>query len=337
MAPAAESDPAKRALLVLKWFLSSLKQQQYGGRNEKDGVKKPLNAFLGELFLANWKDETGTTELISEQVSHHPPVTACYLWNDETGIRAEGYTRQDIRFSGSVNIQQIGHAILHIDRHDEDYLIPLPNVKVKGLISGTPHPELHGTYHISSSTGYISEIDFSGKGFLSGKKHSLDAILYEMNDKMNPLYTVTGQWNDQITIRDKNNEDIETIDINTLQPTPMDVEDLSNQDPWESRKAWAHVIAALHRGDMQATVNEKSKVEKAQRELRKLEETKGLKWKPLFFRNTDEDPVFQKLAGPVGVSLESDKTVGVWKLDLEAAKNIKKPFHGSLGPAGGRV
>ena len=35
--------------------------------------KKPLNPFLGELFLGTWKDETGTigeTKLISEQVRY---------------------------------------------------------------------------------------------------------------------------------------------------------------------------------------------------------------------------------------------------------------------------
>ncbi|KAL9620607.1 MAG: hypothetical protein Q9160_004861 [Pyrenula sp. 1 TL-2023] len=76
VAPASEPDPARRALLVLKWFLSSLKQQQYGGRDEKEGVKKPLNAFLGELFVARWEggDEKekgegiGETRLVSEQV-----------------------------------------------------------------------------------------------------------------------------------------------------------------------------------------------------------------------------------------------------------------------------
>ena len=69
-APAKESDPQKRALLVLRWFLTALKQQQYAGRDEKDGVKKPLNAFLGELFLAQWKDGAGVTKLISEQVRY---------------------------------------------------------------------------------------------------------------------------------------------------------------------------------------------------------------------------------------------------------------------------
>ena len=68
VAPAASNDPAERALLVLKWFISSLRNQQYAGRSESQGVKKPINAFLGELFLARWDDEAGVTRLISEQV-----------------------------------------------------------------------------------------------------------------------------------------------------------------------------------------------------------------------------------------------------------------------------
>jgi hypothetical protein len=67
-APAKEPDAAKRALLVLKWFLTTLKQQ-YASRSEQYGnEKKPLNPFLGELFLGKWEDDAGTTELISEQV-----------------------------------------------------------------------------------------------------------------------------------------------------------------------------------------------------------------------------------------------------------------------------
>lgn len=69
-APAAEQDPAKRAVLVLKWFLSTLKQQ-YASRSEKLGSeKKPLNPFLGELFLGRWEDEAGQTQLVSEQVRY---------------------------------------------------------------------------------------------------------------------------------------------------------------------------------------------------------------------------------------------------------------------------
>lgn len=55
---------------MLKWFLSTL-HQQYCSRSEKLGSeKKPLNPFLGELFLGKWEDDgdVGETRLVSEQV-----------------------------------------------------------------------------------------------------------------------------------------------------------------------------------------------------------------------------------------------------------------------------
>ena len=68
VAPASEPDPAKRSLLVLKWFLTTLKQQ-YASRSDKYGTeKKPFNPFLGELYLGKWQDDAGETRLVSEQV-----------------------------------------------------------------------------------------------------------------------------------------------------------------------------------------------------------------------------------------------------------------------------
>jgi len=283
-------------------------------------------------------DVKGTTRLISEQVSHHPPVTACYLWNDDHGVRAEGYTCQEITFNGSVNIKQIGHAILHIDAHNEDYLIPLPNIKVSGLLSGTPYPELNGTYHISSSSGFISEIDFTGKSMLGmkGTKHKFEASLYRAEDtKRDPLYTATGTWNDTFTIHDNTTQtDLETYNTNAIPGAPLIVPPLSEQDPWESRRAWAGVIDALNHGDMRRTSDEKGKVEQGQREMRKKEETEGKKWQATFFTRTTEDPVFDRLAASIGVSLEADRTVGVWKFDHGKAKEAKPPYHGDLMPVG---
>ena len=66
--PTLETDPARRALLVLKWVLCSLRTQFYVGQNEKTGLKKPLNAFLGELFVADWSDAAATVHTVTEQV-----------------------------------------------------------------------------------------------------------------------------------------------------------------------------------------------------------------------------------------------------------------------------
>ena len=68
VAPALEPDAQKRALLVLKWVICSLRTQFYVGSDINTGIRKPLNAFLGELFLAQWTDDTATSKTITEQV-----------------------------------------------------------------------------------------------------------------------------------------------------------------------------------------------------------------------------------------------------------------------------
>ncbi|KAG9659840.1 Oxysterol-binding protein, partial [Aureobasidium melanogenum] len=338
MADASEPDAQKRCLLVLKWFLASLKRQQYAGRDESAGVKKPLNAFLGEIFMGAWggSNGEGRTCLISEQVSHHPPVTACYLWNDEQGVRAEGYACQNITFSGTVNIKQIGHAIIHLDKWNEDYLIPLPSVKVSGLITGTPYPELVGSYDIVSSSGFVATVDFSGKRFLglAGKKNGLHAAVYSADDssRKHPIYTLEGTWNDVFTIRDeKANSVIEEFNTNAHPALPVQVPDETMLDPYESRKAWGPTISALNSGNMQAVVDAKSKVEQGQREMRKQEEREGKTWTPLFFQKVQSEPRLEKLKGMAHGDAEMDGTQGIWRwIGNEKADQIDRPFHGDL-------
>ena len=334
-APAAEENPEKRALLVLKWFLGSLRNQQYAGRREEEGVKKPLNAFLGELFFGSWKnEELGETRLVSEQVSHHPPITACYLWNEKHGIRAEGFTQQEITFNGSVNIKQKGYAVLHIDQYDEDYLIPVPNVKVKGIISGMPYPELHGEYSLISSNGFVSNIKFEGKGFFgSGTKNGFAARLFHADQPKEDLYTVKGAWNGNSVILDgRTGSEIESFDVAALQSAKLEAPELSEQDPWESRKAWGDVIAALRRSDMKGTTTSKSLIEEGQRKMRADEEAQGEQWETLFFRRVGEDPVFERLSVHDNGSFTVDRTGGIWKVDHDAIMNAKKPYHGNLLP-----
>ena len=62
---------------------------------------------------------------------------------------------------------------------------------------------------------------------------------------------------------------------------------------------------------------EKSKIENAQRELRRKEQAESREWQRRFFKklpgNTDE--VFEKLAKPCGERIEAEKTNGVWRFD----------------------
>ena len=131
-APTRELDPAKRSLSVLQLFLAGLRSQLYVAGAPNVSIKKPLNAFLGEMFLASWSEDDSNTRLVVEQVSHHPPITAMHIASEEHGIRADGYGRVEMTFNGNINIKQMGHAVIHLDRFDEDYLVPLTDVTVRG-------------------------------------------------------------------------------------------------------------------------------------------------------------------------------------------------------------
>jgi len=325
-------------LAVLKWFLSSLKGQQYAGRDPSDGVKKPLNAFLGEIFTGSCGPENDQTVLVSEQVSHHPPVTACYLWNDRAGVRAEGFTRQEITFSGSVNIQQIGHAVLHIDQYDEDYLIPLPNVKVKGILTGGPYPELTEPCTIVSSSGYVADVDFSGKKLLGfgGERNHVHATIHSTDDKKgkDPVFTVDGNWTETLSFKDGSGNAVDTYQVGSAPATDFKSLPLEQQDPWESRKAWDGVISSINSGNMQGVADHKSELENAQRELRKKPETSEEHWKPLFFRKETGDPVAQRLLDVVGQKMDVAATCGVWKFDRERWEKSERPWRADVTPRG---
>ncbi|KAK6069368.1 Oxysterol-binding protein 4-like protein 1 [Seiridium cupressi] len=368
-APAHEPSAEKRALLVLKWLLLSLKRQFYAGDVAGTGnIKKPLNAFLGELFIASWTaehDDDGghgraraTTNLVVEQISHHPPTTALYMWDGENGISAQAFSRVKMVFNTGlgpddaaglgIDISQSGYGTLHIDRFDEDHLIPAPRARVKGLLSGHLYPELVGTCHSVSSGGFVSEIRFSppedkSRGLFGWldvrgsreRKNRFVASLYHRDDpEKKPLYTAAGQWSGAFSIRDeRQGEIIETYNMSETRPQPAIIQKTEDMDPWETRRAWGPVAQALRSGDMAEAARQKSKLEKSQREMRSAEKRTGTEWFPIFFKKRREnDELFERLASAVKWPLEGG--ADVWAADEEKARSQKRPFRENVAPLG---
>lgn len=65
--------------------------------------------------------------------------------------------------------------------------------------------------------------------------------------------------------------DIETFSSETVPIAPLLLSDITEQDPWETRRAWKDVIVAIKQGNIQRIISEKSKLEEAQRAMRKKE------------------------------------------------------------------
>ncbi|KAJ2464003.1 hypothetical protein EV174_006872, partial [Coemansia sp. RSA 2320] len=109
-------DDVERMLATLAWWFSKL--LKHTGK-----VLKPFNSVLGEQFFCRWdvaragEGRQGTAassatdvsavggqavsvEYISEQVSHHPPVSAHIYRCRERGIEAAGIDHISAKFTG---------------------------------------------------------------------------------------------------------------------------------------------------------------------------------------------------------------------------------------------
>ncbi|KAI0393059.1 Oxysterol-binding protein [Xylariaceae sp. FL0594] len=378
--PAREADPARRSLLVLKNFLCSLKHQAYAAQQSASsgaeatgkgsggggGLKKPLNAFLGELFLGTFTSPTtGTqTRVITEQVSHHPPVTASVIYNREHGISSAGYVAQETTFSATsgVRVRQVGHAVVRDDVHAESHLRTLPTMAIRGLLTGRPYLEMEGTCYISSSSGFLTTIVFGenaasgggknkkelnwnasngrfgsigikhfwGSGTSSSTRHCVRAVMTNVREGGKEVYEVTGQWTGKLTVRNATDGSVlEEFHVDDIPSTEIQVKPIEKQSPWESRRAWAKVAEGIRRGDLNTVATEKMRLEEGQRQIRAAEKMVKAEWPTVFFRRAKECQEFALLAKalphPHLRELDVNKTAGAWAfIGFQAAEDLIK-------------
>ena len=236
---------------------------------------------MGEICSARWTEGDNTTEIISEQVSYNPPITASYIWDKKHGISANRYARVEMSFNGNVKFERYGHTMLHINKYNEDYLLPFPKAQMKGLMSGKLYSELTGTFQIVSTSGFVSELDLSNRTALgsgSGDKNHFHAKVYKNGNVKAPMYSMEGSWSDKYTIRDKSsNKVLETVDTGV----PQRPQYSKQADQWEAQVAWKETMEHVSKGNASKAGAAKNKLEGAQRILRQ----KHLKdaRQPLFF------------------------------------------------------
>ncbi|GME96849.1 unnamed protein product [Ambrosiozyma monospora] len=313
-------------LAVIKWYLATLKSQYTSRASTLGSEKKPLNPFLGELFVGKWVDESddghiGETDLAIEQVSHHPPITAYGIENKKNNIVLQGYNRirASMSATGSLNVRQFGHSILEFKDLNEQYLITLPHLHLEGLLVAAPFVELEQKAYIQSSAGYYATIEFTGRGYFYGKKNSFKAKVYKSYEdsvkKGKALYTIAGQWSGASNIAkgssSPSSSDPLFIDIAKQKAQTLQVKPIEKQHELESRRAWAKVAEAIKTGDMNLIHAEKSKIENAQRDLRLKEKEAGTTWKNRWYEQVDYSKLpddydaFVKLAKMANLSIKN--------------------------------
>lgn len=297
----------ERFLAIVRWFIATLKGQ-YTSRNESMGSeKKPLNPVLGELFYGHWpdKNDRGRTTLVVEQVSHHPPITAYVIENKSKGLTLTGHNAQKTSFSsGAIIVKQIGHAILTIDLgggKKEEVLITLPKLRIDGLWYGSPYIELWDKTNIQSSSGWSSVLEYKGKGYFSGKVHTVKATVSPPHS-FSVKHTIEGQWHTET-------KNTKTGVVFTDVTTPKEeviAGPVEEMEEFESRKLWGLVSQGIREGDYETASREKSKIENDQRQKRKDEAAAGTPWPLKHFNKLEFDPVYQRLASGTDITPQEE-------------------------------
>lgn len=171
----------------------------------------------------------------------------------------------------------------------------MPKVHVEGLVTFQIAPELSGTSYIHSSSGYTTKIEYNSKGWLRGASHSFKATLFRDGAEKSPIYTAAGHWDGIYTVANPKGEVVETVDLDSLKRTPLVVAPIEKQHPLETGRAWQHVIDSINKNDILAIGHEKSKIENAQRILRKEEAKDGRTWEKRYFTSVNHDPSVEGL------------------------------------------
>lgn len=224
-------------------------------------------------------------------VSHHPPITAYHLENAKAGLSLEGHSAQKTSFSGrTIQVKQLGHAVLRVntDQGEERYLITLPHLNIEGLWYGSPYIELAQTSYIQSSTGYLAtvstvsrrimtsqprstdmcccscrfQINYTGKGYFSGKAHSFKATVAPSAKPTHALYTVEGEWAGTSKFKGKSPSGKDDLFWNADTPREeLNVKPISEQGPMESRRVWDKVADGIRTANYDLSSREKTRIE----------------------------------------------------------------------------
>lgn len=184
-------------------------------------------------------------------------------------------------------------------------------------MSGSLSPELSGTSYIRSSSGFITRISYSSKGWLSGTPNTFSAIIHKDGCENTPIYKAEGQWSGEFNVKDvRSGKCILQFNANSLMRKSLKIKPVEQQKEYESRRAWHCVTQAIHENDIFRIGKEKGKIEHEQREMRRKEKVEGRVWERRFFVKRGRDDVAERLAKDVdGLKLECEG--GIWKWDKE--------------------
>ncbi|XP_056405222.1 oxysterol-binding protein-related protein 2 [Hyla sarda] len=179
------TDPLLRMQTVAAFAVSAVASQW-----ERTG--KPFNPLLGETYELT-REDLGF-QFISEQVSHHPPVSAFYAEGLNKDFIFHGSIYPKLKFWGkSVEAEPRGTITLELSKHKDVYTWTNPTCCVHNVIIGKLWIEQYGTMEIvNHSTGEKCVLNFKPCGLFGKELHIVEGYIQDKNKKK--LCMIYGKW-----------------------------------------------------------------------------------------------------------------------------------------------
>ncbi|KAL0916649.1 hypothetical protein M5K25_014177 [Dendrobium thyrsiflorum] len=267
----------ERFIAVVAWAISTTRPVIFGWA--------PFNPVLGETHHVS----RGNLNVLLEQVSHHPPVSALHATDEEERLELIWCHFPVPKFHGkSIKATVNGKRHLRLLSHGESYEMNSPNLFFN--ILPVPGADWAGTVSIlCKESGLEAELIFykghSFLGFGGNSRLIKGKIFHSKSSKI--IYEIDGQWDRTIFLKDVHSEKTSVLydarqtllNLNT----PI-VKDLQEVRPTESVVAWGEVINDILKGDWEKARDDKREVEERERRLRRERSCKGEDWIPKHFK-----------------------------------------------------
>lgn len=310
-------DPLERMLGCLRfWFTKDLKYV-------KGKPCKPYNSSLGEFFRCTWevdnqKNQEGKllkVNYITEQTSHHPPVSAFVYECPDKGVEATGYDQLSAKFTGtSVKVTpgqfNQGIFIRLKNRDNEEYQLTHPAAFLQGFLRGNLYVTVADTCYVEcEKTGIKTILHYLEEGYFGKTQNKVEGIIYKPTDyktdnlsrlkdvpKDQILGRIEGVWTEKIYFTYGDTEfkkvpekdRVLLMDVTPLLPVQKKCPPKEEQLPNESRRFWSDVTEFILSKQFAQATTRKQQLEERQRERATERQQQGKDWRPRFFTTVTE-------------------------------------------------
>lgn len=250
---------------------------------------------------------------ITEQTSHHPPVSAFFVDCPARGITARGFDQLSAKFTGTAirvtpGAHNLGIFITLANRGNEEYQLTHPAAQLGGLLRGALSVSVSDVCFVTCPKSRIKVIlHYMEEGWLGRSQNRVQGAVFRYdpnNDKhtrikdvppKDVLASIDGCWQEKVhysipsSPAAKSTDGTNTgnkqllVDLTPLTPVPKTVPPEEDQLPNESRRFWKDVTTAILSKQYGEATRVKQALEQGQRDKAEERKARNEEWKPRFF------------------------------------------------------